>query len=302
MKGIIFNIERYGLEDGPGIRTVVFMKGCPLRCDWCANPESQIKKPQIIYFPNKCSLCGRCVEKCPVGAVRYDDKYGIYTDFSKCVLCGECVSACYYGAREFTGREMSVNEVMAEVLKDRDFYIESGGGVTFSGGEPLLQSKFLAELIKACKDYHFHVAVETCLYTNEDSSLHILRDADLIYVDIKHSDSVLHKKYTGVNNDQILKNIIKLDGFNKKMIIRVPSIPGINDQPDIQREIFEWASKLKNLLWIEILPYHRLGNMKYKGLGRKYKLHDLQPVKKEDLQYLVDIGRDCGVKIKIGAL
>ncbi len=302
MKGIIFNIERYALEDGPGIRTVVFMKGCPLRCEWCANPESQAKKPQVIYFPNKCSLCGRCIEKCPAGAVRYDDKYGIYTDFSKCGLCGECISACFYGAREFAGMEMSVDEVMSEVLKDRDFYDESGGGVTFSGGEPLLQSGFLTELIKACKAEKLHTAVETCLYTPEDDSIYALSGADLIYTDIKHSDSKLHKKYTGVGNERIFENIRKADEFNKEMIIRVPFIPGVNDLPEVQRKIYTIASGLNNLLHIEVLPYHRLGIMKYRGLGKEFKLLDLQPVKKEDLQYLVDIGRNCGVKTKIGAL
>ena len=301
MKGTVFNIERYALEDGPGIRTVVFMKGCPLRCDWCANPESQEKSPLIIYFPNKCSMCGRCIEKCPTRAVRYDDKYGIYTDFSKCGLCGECVSICFYGAREVTGKEMSVDEVMSEVLRDRDFYGKSGGGVTFSGGEPLLQAGFLTELIKACRAEHLHTAVETCLFTAEDDSIYALRDADFIYIDIKHSDSMLHKMYTGVGTERIFENISKVDEFNKKITIRVPLIPGVNDSPEVQQKIYSRASKLKNLLWIEVLPYHRLGIMKYKGLGKEYKLQDLQPVKKENLRYLVEIGRNCGVEIRIGA-
>ena len=302
MKGIVFNIERYALEDGPGIRTVVFFKGCPMSCDWCANPESQQKRPQIMYISNNCRLCGRCIKICPSKAVRANDEFGIYTDNSKCTMCSMCIDVCYYRAREITGTIMSVEEVMAAVLRDKDFYIESGGGVTFSGGEPLLQSKFLKKLLEACKDEKIHTAVETCMYTDNKDNLNTLLYTDLIYADIKHIDSVVHTQRTKVGNDIILNNIKWLDQSNKRMILRVPYIPRFNDEIDVQLKLYRWASELKNLQWIEILPYHRLGILKYRGLGRKYSLEDYQPVKKNDLHYLVDIGAQYDIKVNIGAV
>ena len=301
MKGIVFNIERYSTEDGPGIRTVVFLKGCPLSCIWCANPESQMKKPQIMHFSNRCHFCGRCVEKCPNNAIAPSDEFGVLTDIKRCTLCGECINACYYGAREFTGTEMSVEEVINEVVRDIDFYNESNGGVTFSGGEPLNQPEFLKELIGACKSKGIHTAVETSLYADENNVKIALAEIDLVYADIKHINTVLHKKYTNVNNEKILKNFKLLEELNKKIIVRIPYIPDINDELDTQREIFQWVSKLKNLLWIEILPYHRLGLLKYKGIGKRYALPDLQPIKKEDLEYLIEMGAACNVKVRIGA-
>ena len=302
MKGIVFNIERYAIEDGPGIRTVVFLKGCPLQCEWCANPESQNIRPQVMYFANKCVLCGRCVERCPQKALSADNEFGILTDFAKCDLCGECIDFCYYGARDFTGKEMTVQEVTAEVLRDLDFYKASGGGVTFSGGEPLFQPEFLKELIMDCKSKGVHTTVETCLFAKKETVVSALSNVDLVYADIKHLDTIQHKKRIGAGNEQILQNILLLDSLNKKMIIRVPFIPDFNDQLETQKEIYLWASHLKNLLWIEILPYHKLGFLKYKGLGRQYLWNGVNAVKRKDLLYLKEAGRECNVLVKIGAV
>jgi pyruvate formate lyase activating enzyme len=299
--GIIFNIERHSTEDGPGIRTVVFLKGCPLRCEWCSNPESQSFKPEILYFSNKCTLCGHCIKVCPHNAISYSEKFGLLTDYTKCDVCGKCVDACYYGAREVSGREMRVSEIVTEVKKDLKFYRMSGGGVTFSGGEPLSQPVFLHDLICSLKAEGINTAVETTLFASRDTVISGLECADLVFVDLKHIDSSIHKKYTGVDNAVILENIKLLDEMNKSFIIRIPFIPGFNDDNETQKSIYSWASRLKNMMWIEILPYHRLALYKYRGLGRNYKLADMEPVKKESLSYLTEMGSRLGVKVRIGA-
>jgi pyruvate formate lyase activating enzyme len=301
MTGLIFSIERYALEDGPGIRTLLFLKGCPLHCLWCANPESQAYAPQILYFQNKCASCGRCIEECPQDAIFVDDTFGLITDPDRCTLCSKCIDVCFYGARELSGREMEVHEVMEIVERDKMFYEFTGGGVTISGGEPLLQSKFVNELTSRCKEKGIHTAVETTLYGDPEIVKRTLEFIDLIFVDIKHIDSELHFKYTGVRNERILSNIRMVDELGKTLIIRIPFIPGVNSDDNTQREIYTWVSQLKNLTCVEVLPYHRLGMTKYKGLSRYYEMEDLEPVQKQSLSYLKEIGAECGVTVRIGA-
>lgn len=302
MTGIVFSIERYALQDGPGIRTLVFLKGCPLICKWCANPESQKFTPQILYYRNKCVSCGRCIELCPQDAIQIDDEFGLVTDFDRCTLCGLCIDACYYSAREMSGKEMEVHEVLDIIERDRMFFDMTGGGVTISGGEPLLQIGFVRELTRECKERRIHTAIETALFADKEAVKRTLEYIDLVFVDIKHIDSRIHELFTGVKNERILENIEMVDNLGKQFIIRVPFIPGFNDDDDTQKLIYQWAAKLKNLKWIEILPYHRLGMGKYQGLARSYPMGDIHPVSKQSLSYLKDLGAEFGVEVRIGAL
>jgi pyruvate formate lyase activating enzyme len=302
MTGIVFSIERYAIEDGPGIRTLVFLKGCPLNCKWCSNPESQLHTPEILYFANKCVSCGRCVRNCPQEAIHEDQKFGLITDPDRCTLCGLCVENCYYNAREMSGREMTVNQVMDIVLRDKLFYEKSDGGLTVSGGEPLLQAEFVSEIFETCKNHDIHTAVETSLYADELVVERTFKNVDLIFVDIKHMDILKHLDHTGVGNEKILSNIRMIDRLNKRFIIRVPFVTGVNDDEETQRKIYSWAAHFKNLQHIEILPYHRLGMGKYQALSREYPMGDLKPVKKMDIQYLTEIGKEYGIEVRIGAL
>ena len=301
MNGIIFSIERYAIEDGPGIRTLVFLKGCPLRCDWCSNPESQILTPQILYYSNKCVSCWRCISNCPQDAIRIDKDFGLLTDPDRCTLCGLCIENCYYNARELSGKEMSITQVMDIVLRDKLFYEKSSGGITISGGEPLMQAFFVKELIEACKKEGVHTAIETTLYAEEYIIEETLGNVDLVFVDIKHLDPIIHFQHTGVKNEKILRNIQIINDLGKKFIIRIPFIPGFNDDLNTQRQIYCWASEFNNLKWIEILPYHRLGIGKYYALSREYSMGDVKPVNKQDLNVLIEIGNECGVAVRIGA-
>jgi len=301
MTGVVFSIERYALQDGPGIRTLVFLKGCPLNCQWCANPESQSCAPEILYFQNRCASCGRCIANCPQGAIKVDDEFGLITDPDRCTLCGLCVDACYYGARELSGEEMEVCDVMNIIERDKMFYDATQGGVTLSGGEPLLQTAFVRELTRECKERGIHTAIETTLFADKEIVKRALEYIDLVFVDVKHFDPYKHAEFTGVRNELIINNIEMIDNLGKQFIIRIPFIPGVNDDDETQKQIYQWASRLRNLKWIEVLPYHRLGMTKYRGLGRMYPLADVNPVSKQSLTYLKVLGAQIGVDVRIGA-
>lgn len=301
MTGVVFSIERYALQDGPGIRTLVFLKGCPLNCRWCANPESQTYAPEILYFRNKCASCGRCIDICPQDAIIVDEVFGLVTNPDRCTLCGICVDSCYYGARELCGEDMEVSDLMNIIERDKMFYDATKGGVTISGGEPLLQTSFVREITRECKELGIHTAIETTLFAEKDTVKRALEYIDLVFVDIKHFNTLKHEEFTGVRNERILDNIEMIDNLGKQFIIRVPFIPGFNDDTETQQQIYQWASRLRNLKWIEILPYHRLGMAKYHGLGRNYSMEDLHPVSKQSLAYLKDLGAQFGVEVRIGA-
>jgi pyruvate formate lyase activating enzyme len=301
-RGLIFNIERFAIDDGPGIRTLVFFKGCNLHCSWCQNPESQQKNIEILFLANKCSACGRCIEICPQSAIYVDEEYGYLSDSTKCDGCGVCVKECYYSAREIVGRYYTVAELMHEITKDFHFYEESGGGVTFSGGEPLLQSKFLKQVLLKCRQSGIHTALETAGHVSWTNFKSIAALADLVFIDFKHHESAVHFKETGVSNELIIENIRRLNGIHAAVIVRIPVIPGINFHEETFEKMFLVLSEFENIQHIELLPFHILGKGKYRGLGRTYAFETMKSLKKQDLEQVRKIGNDMGLHVIIGSI
>ena len=251
----IFDIQRNSYVDGPGIRTTVFFNGCNLRCAWCHNPESQSPKPQMMFYKNKCTGCGKCKEKCP-------------NHLESCELCGKCTLYCPHDAREICGKEYTVDEVMREILKDKVFYENSGGGVTFSGGECMLQIDFLEEILKACKENGIHTAVDTAGCVPFEYFERILPCTDLFLYDVKCFDSEKHKQYTGVGNELILENLKRLLATDKSVWIRIPIIPTVNDTGEEIRSIRSFLLFCGTPEKVELLPYHAMGEHKYAALGK----------------------------------
>jgi pyruvate formate lyase activating enzyme len=256
--GVLFDIHRYALHDGPGIRTVVFLKGCALRCQWCHNPESQHPQPELMLHPVRCIQCGTCYDVCPQDAISE-----VGTDWARCTTCGTCTAACYAEAREIVGQEMTVDEVMAAILRDTAFYDESGGGVTFSGGEPLLQGDFLLALLRACKAHDLHTALDTCGYAPTETLNRVRDYVDLFLYDVKVLDDARHRAVTGVSNRRILEHLRLLNDHGHRVILRVPLVPGVNDDDETIREIGALARSLACVERIDVLPYHRIGIDKY---------------------------------------
>lgn len=228
MTGTIFNIQRFSVNDGPGIRTTVFLKGCPLHCAWCHNPESISPEKDLMLHEDRCIRCGDCVAVCEQHAIRSDNG-GFVTDREKCIRCGRCLDVCYAEARVLMGKEVTADEVMAEIVKDTVFFDQSSGGVTFSGGEPLLQHQFLTSLLEACKKKAIHTAVDTSGHIPADILRDVSRSVDLFLYDVKTLDDAVHQKFAGVSNRRILENLRLLIDLGKEIIVRVPIIPEIND-------------------------------------------------------------------------
>ena len=282
---------------------MIFLKGCPLRCVWCANPESHSPQPEIMYHRSRCVGCGRCLEACPSTAITANATFGLITDVDACIGCGRCVDACVYGAREQVGRETTVDELMNLLRRDRAFYDHSGGGVTLTGGEPLHQWPFAAALLEASRREGIHTAMETCGHGAWDDLAALLAHLNLLFYDLKHIDAEAHRRWTGVDNRQILANLERAArGFSEvEIIVRVPYVPGVNSDADVQRRIYEHVSRLGSVRRVEVMPYHRLGTQKYSGLGRTYGLEGLAPVASSQLEHLVALGRDCGIDVRIDA-
>jgi pyruvate formate lyase activating enzyme len=301
-RGWIWNIKKYALHDGPGIRTTVFFKGCPLKCFWCCNPESQAFRPEIIWIREECRACGRCLEICPREAISADAQGRRRIDAERCDLCGLCVQQCPAGALSLVGRLMTVDEVLREVNKDSVFHSRSGGGLTLSGGEPLAQAGFASELLRRYKEDErgLHTAVDTCGQAEWVELAKVLPYTDLFLYDIKHIDSSEHRRLTGVGNELILENARRISDAGKALIIRLTVVPGYNDSEENVRGIAAFARSLDGVEEVDLLPYHRLGEHKYARMEREYALAGTKTPSDEHLAVLRRIVEENGLRVRIG--
>ncbi len=299
VSGYIFDIKRYAIHDGPGIRTTVFFKGCPLRCRWCHNPESWKARPEPGLRHSRCVRCGRCAQACTRHAIAQGQN-GPVTDPRKCALCGACVTACPAGAREIIGRRVTVTEVMAEVRKDVVFYDQSGGGVTFSGGEPLQQPEFLLALLDACRAEGIRTAVDTTACAEPQVIARVAPAADLFLCDLKHMNRRSHKQYTSVDNRLILDNLGTLAKSGKEVIIRIPIIPGFNSDESNIRETARFVRTLQTVRRIDILPYNRGGLEKSVRLMGAVNLLEAQAPGDDTMKEIAKILTGYGFEVKTG--
>lgn len=284
-RGRVFNIQRFSVNDGVGIRTIVFLKGCPLKCKWCSNPESQESTIQLIYNEANCIKCGRCIKKCNKDAIYYEDNI-CKIHWDKCNNCGECVDSCFGKALELEGKDLTVEEVIIEIKKDYSHFLRSNGGLTISGGEPLMQKEFTRELLLEAKRNGINTAIETTAYAKEEDIKEILPLVDMFLLDIKSINNEKHIEFTGVSNEIILNNAKLIAKEGKEVIIRVPIIPKFNDDIKSIREIARFVRALEVVDMINLLPYHKLGVNKYRSLGRKYELDKLELLTEEKIARL----------------
>jgi pyruvate formate lyase activating enzyme len=297
--GIVFDIKRYSIHDGPGIRTTIFFKGCPLSCWWCHNPESQSPTIEMIFRPNRCIHCGACLVACEQGAISWEGEEPL-TDRKKCTRCRSCAAACYAEARQCVGRELTVAQVMAEIERDIAFYDESGGGVTISGGEPLWQADFALALLQACKRQEMHTAVDTCGFATWETVDRLREYTDLFMYDLKLLDDARHRQFTGVSNKLILQNMQALSQHGHHIVLRVPVIPGINDDDESMRQIGAFAAALPHLDKVDLLPYHHIAVDKYVRLDRTYRLSATRPPSDERLAEMAHLLRQFGLAVRMG--
>ena len=298
MKHVIFNIQRFSVNDGPGIRTTVFMKGCMLNCLWCHNPESKSAKPQLFLTPRLCVGCGECIQACEKGLHSFTEDGKHLIGRAHCSLCGKCAEACV-GALEVCGKEMTAAEIVKEVLKDKPFYENSGGGMTVSGGDPLFAPDFTLALFKEAKAQGLHTCIETSGFARWEKIEALIPYVDLFLWDVKETDSARHEEYTGVPNELILENLHKLDAADAKTILRCPIIPGHNDREEHFSGIAALAESLENVQEINIEPYHPLGQSKSEAIGEEYALAGLTFPKEEVVkEWMAAIQKGTRVEVK----
>jgi pyruvate formate lyase activating enzyme len=296
--GVVFNVMRFALHDGPGIRTTVFLKGCPLDCWWCHNPESQSYTRQPMYLEERCRHCGECIEICPQRAIT-DDAGSPRTDLALCTRCGTCVENCAAGAREICGRSVTVSALVSEIERDVVFFDDSGGGVTLSGGEPMTQSRFVAALLGACRERRIHTTIETCGYAEPATFLALARVADLVLFDLKILDREKHRRYAGVPNDRILANLESLADCGRPPVVRIPVVPGINDSADDARAFAAYLSRIRPAR-VDLLPYHRIGSDKFRRLGLPCRLEGVPEAPPERIEEFAAPLRQAGFTVRIG--
>jgi pyruvate formate lyase activating enzyme len=309
VSGLVFDIQRFSVHDGPGIRTTVFLKGCSLHCFWCHNPEGLRMTPEVQFLPNRCLGCGACVAACEHDGQHLDDGVRSF-ERERCVACGACVEACVTEALTLAGKKMTAEAVVAEVMRDRVFYETSGGGVTLSGGEPALQPDFAREILAQCKTQGLHTAIETCGNIPWASLEGLLSVTDLVMMDLKHVDSEKHRAATGAGNERILANARQLALTRKPLIFRTPVVPGVNDTPAEIEAIAAFVRELVSLRAIssngngpaeiswELLPFHRLAADKYRSLGLDYRARELNPPPKDQMAVLAQAAQSSGVVVR----
>ena len=305
LTGLVSNIQKYSLQDGPGIRTTVFFKGCPLRCAWCHNPENISRQPQLLLYPARCVQCGACADVCPQwvdsGLARLGPSSGPFSPGQNCVRCGACAEVCPTGARVMVGRSMSLEALLDEILADRIFYDDSGGGVTFSGGEPLSQFEFLKAALQACKSRGVQTAVDTCGSAPQEHLLAIAHLVDLFLYDVKLIDEARHREYCNASNRVILANLRALTRVHSSIWIRIPIIPGINDGTGEIEAMARLVQELPGIRQVSLLPYHKIGLPKFERLGQAYALADVAPPSRQAMETLAAQFNRPGLDVQIGA-
>ena len=289
----VFNIQRYSIHDGPGIRTTVFFKGCPLKCIWCHNPESQKFDKEIMIYKDRCISCGYCIKSCKNKAI---------DNYDNCTLCEECTENCPTNARQIVGKEMTITDIINEIQKDRIFFDQSKGGVTLSGGEPLSQGVFLKDLVVELKSKRINIILDTSGYSKWEVLENIAPYIDLFLYDLKVVNNEKHKKYTGVSNEIIIENLKKLSTIGKEIFIRIPIIPSLNDSEEDIQDFINLLKEVKNFNHIDLLPYHNISMEKYKRLGVKYDIEHVKKPTKEQMESIRDKFQNEGFRVKIGGI
>jgi len=299
VSGIIFNIQKFSVHDGPGIRTTVFLKGCPLSCRWCSNAESMNPEPEPGIIIERCTGCGECVSGCPQNALKIGEER-VNIDRSMCNACGECVPSCPEEAITIYGKMVSIDDVLKQVLKDKAFYSGSDGGVTVSGGEPLRQPEFVKELFRKCKEEGISTCLDTCGYASGEALRDVLQYTDNVLIDLKHMNTDKHRAFTGVDNDRIKENAAIVSESKADVLFRIPLIGGVNADEDNIRKTAAFINSLGEGNQVEILPYHRLGIGKYKILGRDYPGKDFETPDEETMEKLKQIFIHSGIQCDVG--